>query len=133
MSSGWGCRWRSPPAPTPKTLPSKRSITRTGSGCLLRWCGGDDRELKAGKPAPDIFLLAAQRLGAKPEHCLVFEDSPAGLEAARRAGMAVVVVPDPDLCREQFDGADERLNSLEEFWPERWGLPGFHQTPVAHG
>lgn len=102
-------------------------------GLFAQVVRGDDRELKAGKPAPDIFLLAAQRLGAKPEHCLVFEDSPAGLEAARRAGMAVVVVPDPDLCREQFDGADERLNSLEEFWPERWGLPGFHQTPVAHG
>lgn len=41
-----------------------------------------------GKPAPDLFLLAAARLGAKPDECLVFEDSDEGLEAARRAGMA---------------------------------------------
>jgi beta-phosphoglucomutase len=42
------------------------------------------------KPAPDIFLYAAARLGAPPERCLVIEDSPRGLEAARRAGMASI-------------------------------------------
>jgi beta-phosphoglucomutase family hydrolase len=40
-----------------------------------------------GKPAPDLFLLAASRLGVKPEACLVFEDTDAGVEAAARAGM----------------------------------------------
>ena len=40
-----------------------------------------------GKPAPDIFLLAAERLGASPAKCIVYEDGDAGLEAARRAGM----------------------------------------------
>jgi pseudouridine 5'-phosphatase len=86
---------------------------------------GDDPELKAGKPAPDIFLLAAQRLGADPAQCLVFEDSPAGLEAAQRAGMAVVVVPDPDLDWELFAAADQRLRSLGEFELERWNLPSY--------
>ncbi|MFB0975766.1 MAG: beta-phosphoglucomutase family hydrolase [Tolumonas sp.] len=44
------------------------------------------------KPAPDTFLLAAEKLGVKPEHCLVFEDADAGIKAARAAGMAVVDV-----------------------------------------
>lgn len=42
-----------------------------------------------GKPAPDLFLMAAKALGAKPSKCLVIEDSPAGVEAAQRAGMTV--------------------------------------------
>ena len=40
-----------------------------------------------GKPAPDLFLFAARGLGVAPDRCLVYEDSPLGLEAARRAGM----------------------------------------------
>ncbi len=44
------------------------------------------------KPAPDTFLLAAKKLGVKPEHCLVFEDADAGLVAADAAGMAAVDV-----------------------------------------
>ncbi|PSJ54995.1 HAD-IA family hydrolase [Kumtagia ephedrae] len=45
-----------------------------------------------GKPAPDCFLLAAERLGQKPQDCLVFEDAPAGIRAAEAAGARVVVV-----------------------------------------
>ena len=58
---------------------------------------GDDPELKEGKPAPDIFLLAANRVGVDPAECLVFEDAPTGTEAALAAGMPVVVVPDPNM------------------------------------
>ena len=43
-----------------------------------------------GKPTPAIFLAAAERLGVAPEHCIVFEDAPLGIEAARRAGMRAV-------------------------------------------
>ncbi len=50
-------------------------------------------EVQFGKPAPDLFLLAAERLGVPPESCVVFEDAPAGLEAAARAGMRRVWVP----------------------------------------
>ena len=50
-------------------------------------------EVHFGKPAPDLFLLAAERLGVPPESCVVFEDAPAGLEAAARAGMRRVWVP----------------------------------------
>ena len=52
--------------------------------------GGAD--VSHGKPDPEIFLRAADKLGAAPANCVVFEDAPAGIEAARRAGMACVVV-----------------------------------------
>lgn len=45
-----------------------------------------------GKPHPDLFLLAAQRMGVDPALCLVFEDAPHGIEAARRAGMRAVAI-----------------------------------------
>ena len=47
------------------------------------------------KPAPDAFLLAAERLGVEPRDCLVFEDTELGIEAATAAGMASVRVPMP--------------------------------------
>ena len=48
-----------------------------------------------GKPAPDGFLLAAERLGVAPHECLVFEDTDLGIQAATSAGMASVMVPPP--------------------------------------
>ncbi len=45
-----------------------------------------------GKPHPDLFLEAARRLGISPANCIVFEDAPLGIEAARRAGMAAVAL-----------------------------------------
>ncbi len=49
-------------------------------------------EVAHGKPAPDIFVAAARRLGVAPADCVVFEDAPLGIEAARRAGMLAVAV-----------------------------------------
>jgi len=46
-------------------------------------------DVAAGKPAPDLFLLAAERMGVAPCECIVYEDSDTGLEAARRAGMVI--------------------------------------------
>ena len=49
-------------------------------------------DVKHGKPHPDVFLEAARRIDVAPEHCIVFEDAPLGVEAARRAGMRAVVL-----------------------------------------
>lgn len=51
-------------------------------------------EVNAGKPAPDIYLHAAEVLGVEPKNCVVFEDIPAGLLAGKRAGMTVCAVED---------------------------------------
>ena len=62
-------------------------------------------DVPRGKPNPDVFLLAAQRCGVAPEHCIVFEDAPLGVEAARRAGMRCVVLTTtlPAAAFAQFD------------------------------
>ena len=90
--------------------------------CLVT---GDDPEVLQGKPAPDIFLLTAKRLQASPSHCLVFEDSPAGVEAARAAGMFVVAVPDPHMNERNYRNAHEILRSLNDLDLASWGLPPF--------
>ena len=56
------------------------------------FCFGD--EVMHGKPAPDIFFLAAERLGLRPEQCAVLEDSPNGILAALSAGMTGLWIPD---------------------------------------
>ncbi len=61
-------------------------------------CGLFDAEVtgdqvQRGKPAPDLFLLAAQQLGVSPADCVVLEDAPLGVEAAKAAGMRVIAVP----------------------------------------
>lgn len=69
-----------------------------------------------GKPDPAVYLEAAERLGIEPGHCLAFEDSAAGVRAARAAGMAVVAVPEVALYeRPDFALADLKLTSLEQF------------------
>lgn len=63
------------------------ALKQTG---LLPWLEGrifSAQEIGASKPAPDVFLHAAKTNGVKPEHCVVIEDSPSGLEAAANAGM----------------------------------------------
>ena len=68
-----------------------------------------------GKPAPDIYLLAAERMGLEPAHCLALEDSPNGIRSAFAAGVNPVVIPDlvePD--EEILGKAVARLQSLAE-------------------
>jgi len=75
-------------------------------------CG---RDLRQGKPNPEIFLLAAAELRVEPAHCLVVEDAPAGIEAARAGGMAALGVArleDEPLLR--VAGADLVVTSLDE-------------------
>ncbi len=83
----------------------------------------DDPEVGAAKPAPDIFLTAARRLGVAPEDCLVFEDSPFGVTAAKAAGMTAVAVPDAAMADEKYAHADSILRSLKAFSLHSYGLP----------
>lgn len=62
-------------------------------------------DVRNGKPAPDIFLKAAESIGVPPRRCLVFEDAPAGIAAARAAGMKVVALLTSH-TREEVAGAD---------------------------
>jgi beta-phosphoglucomutase len=66
-------------------------------------------DVTRGKPAPDVFLAAAAKLGVLPDRCVVVEDAEAGLEAARRAGMRRIGVGRPN-----FDGADVSVVSLSD-------------------
>jgi beta-phosphoglucomutase-like phosphatase (HAD superfamily) len=68
-------------------------------------------EVAHGKPAPDVFLLAARRLGVDPSRCTVIEDGVAGMQAAARAGMrCVALVAD----RSRPVPADVRISTLRE-------------------
>ncbi|KAG6375506.1 HAD-like protein [Boletus reticuloceps] len=107
-------------------------------------CGDDVSGKTSGKPEPYIFLYAAQEKlrrnvgdgeeNVSLEHALersrglVFEDAIPGVEAGKRAGMSVVWVPDPNLLAMEYSGKhtpDETLRSIEEFRPEKWGLPPY--------
>ena len=71
-------------------------------------------QVARGKPAPDVFLAAADRLAVAPARCLVIEDSRNGLLAAKAAGMACAVVPCAHTRHQDFREADHRLTTLPE-------------------
>lgn len=75
---------------------------------------GDDPAVTAFKPAPDIFLTAAARLGVAPAECVVVEDSPAGVLAALRAGMRVIALPAPELGSDAMSDATFVAKNHEE-------------------
>lgn len=72
-------------------------------------------ECKRGKPFPDIFLLAAEKLGIPAEECMVVEDSFGGVRAGRAAGMYTIMIPDQLQPDEKLYGSiDALLTSLRE-------------------
>ena len=65
------------------------------------------KEVENGKPAPDTYLLAAEKMGVEPKDCFVFEDSPHGIKAGFAAGMKSIGIPDlipfePDIKKLMF-------------------------------
>ena len=71
-------------------------------------------EVENGKPMPDIFLLAATRLDVDPERCLVVEDSTAGVQAGRMAGMYTIGYDNPTSGGQNVNAADVVVKSLGE-------------------
>ena len=71
------------------------------------------RDVKAGKPAPDGYLLAAKRLNLRPEDCVVVEDAPAGIQAGKSAGMRVIGVAST-LPTEALSQADVVIQHLDQ-------------------
>ena len=67
---------------------------------------GDDSELLRSKPAPDIFILCAQRMAVDPEDIIVFEDSKNGIDAAKGAGMRVIGIRNEFMSEADFKDAD---------------------------
>jgi len=71
-----------------------------------------------GKPHPAVYLTAARKLGLAPQECLAFEDSGAGVEAAKNAGMKCLCIPDPAIDSNKIQRADLILPSLTELRKE---------------
>lgn len=88
-------------------------------------------EVQNGKPAPDIYLLAAERMGVAPHFCLALEDSVPGARAAKSAGMVTLAVPGPheqpsafgfaDYIYDTLDGVAQDLDQLLEAGAQRAG------------
>jgi HAD superfamily hydrolase (TIGR01509 family) len=77
-------------------------------------------EVARGKPAPDVYLEAARRLGVVPARCAAIEDSHSGIRSARAAQMHVVAIPNPTYPPDEdaLAQADVVIRSLEELTPE---------------
>ena len=78
-------------------------------------------EVARGKPAPDVYLEAAQRIGVPPEACAAVEDSHSGIASAKAAGMRVIAIPNASYPPgdEALGLADVTLASLEQLAPAR--------------
>jgi HAD superfamily hydrolase (TIGR01509 family) len=92
------------------------------TGCFRATVSSE--EVERGKPAPDVYLEAARRLGVAPGSCAAVEDSHAGIRSAKSAGMRVIAIPNasypPD--EEALALADVVLESLDQLTPE--GIEG---------
>jgi HAD superfamily hydrolase (TIGR01509 family) len=77
-------------------------------------------EVARGKPAPDVYLEAARRLGVDPAHCAAVEDSHGGIRSAKAARMRVIALPNPSYPpdEEALAQADVLIRSLDELTPE---------------
>ena len=95
----------------------RASLTETGLLGLINILVSAD-DISRGKPDPEIFLKAAEKLGMEPEHCLVIEDAEAGIESAKAAGMRCLALKSPNTYGQDFSKADRILDSLSEMEEE---------------
>ena len=97
----------------------RETVAALGLGPCLRACFACE-DVPAGKPDPAGFLKAAQAMGVPPSGCLVFEDSAAGVRAAKAAGMACVALRRENAGEQDLSAADLVLSSLGDFDLERF-------------
>ena len=91
------------------------------------WHSGELEEFT--KPHPAVYLSTARKLGVKPEECIAFEDSFAGLRSAHAAGMITISVPDMEVFEDpKFDLAHYKISSLDKYIFEK--MSGIQQTKV---
>lgn len=76
-------------------------------------------EAGKSKPAPDVYLLAAQKIDIAPSNCIVFEDSPNGLSAAKSAGMFCIAVQTSSVNVNELSGADFLIRTFNRMTPDR--------------
>jgi beta-phosphoglucomutase-like phosphatase (HAD superfamily) len=76
-------------------------------------------DVERAKPAPDLYLLAAERLGLKPARCFAIEDSAAGVAAARAAGCPVIGFTGFNVTKTPLEGAALMINQWHELTYER--------------
>ena len=74
--------------------------------------------ISRGKPDPEVYLLAAHKLGLAPAECIVAEDAPVGIEAARRAGMSVIGVA-TTFRREDLSDYDLLIDDFTQIGPQQ--------------
>jgi HAD superfamily hydrolase (TIGR01509 family) len=76
-------------------------------------------DVTRGKPDPQVFVIAAERLGLPPRRCAVIEDSPPGIAAAKAAGALAIGLVSTGHTPESLAAADHRVDSLRELAPPR--------------
>ena len=107
-------------ADVPKAVASSSGIAKLRQGLVVTGLNRtfmphvySAEQVKRGKPAPDLFLFAAEKLDVPPAHCLVIEDSIAGVHAAKTAGMIPIgftgTSPEPDVHAERLRQVGARL------------------------
>lgn len=111
---------------TPAAFLAKKMLSHDGWVERLSVVATGD-EVENGKPKPDIFLLAAERLGVDPRTCVVLEDTPLGVKAAKAAGAFAIAIPSihDDFAAYEDAGADQTIRSLYDLDLSLWGLPPF--------
>lgn len=77
------------------------------------------KEAGASKPSPNVYLLVAQKIGVRPSDCIVFEDSPNGILAAKNAGMDCIAVHSDGISVQMLDKADYVIRTFSDFSLDR--------------